>query len=1286
MNADEVSEFNESSRKRPRGNVQVPTQNNNTNPDWNTSTSITDTDMNIIALSSPTEPSINTPRNNICDSSPPNESNDANVKMRESEPPTNRLKEHQVKIKKLKLEAIFHPKFDNEQQNDLQIRNTMISRISSNQGYIEVTLKHSGSLMLWSGQQRFYSKNSTQNVVTAVGEILLRQHFARAWNTDVPNNDTATVTDTNIDTAQQNFKECSDYIEKHRLTLSFEVVPSILGHHGDLPKRDYMILIAVADRKREKFYSTAELTAFAQQFRLPHNDAWLFHTTDGVRNLFHLYDSMRETGVASTVIRALDKAADGGVVKSMYPHSIFQGEILEGIVIRYVSYDAPGQSDDGTNIGVIHRVKYLGRMKELCVQSEKVLEAVPPQKELDYSQDEDSTTGLLNINIRNLEEEQDLEDKLSQVLDAFHGSNGRHTVRLNARDTGIDLEQVSNDILSSPAADAESKRIAQLIQTVVGLKVHISYKIFEEKTLSQQNNEKKRLICIVHVHHDQTFQKYSKATQNTGAMGLFRGFSLELIPEDAVEEEVCTEGDKSLNNALESFHLKSEHSAEENGLMLKMKFLPYMVRTFICRNGLSIMEQSRDAFEDYALNQFTRWGMSETVLNKWMPFFRGWAMYCQSPTSVNSDRRKLPPLSSKLYLHHYNAFSKLFEDGQFQVAKSNKRSFRGTIVLVGLEQKTLAPLAKMLMGKLSCSKIINNSNILSPTDMVRSIQRNGGGIVCTSEIKDGMKAIRNLAKRFESALYIVMVGCSERELESSFAELHTNTNESRKITGMVKGWMKCKCNSLLCLPKTALLQTPTTMLEGDNVNGLINTLQESSDSFQTDERPGVVVFFPAIPGSGKSSLCQGLTPGMLGMTGKRKLLVEEGDKVRGKYYLTVTQKALDNPASVVIADKNVPPASWPLISDLCSQSQSVAVAIFPEGMENTHIGEGPMRFVYPFSLEYLAVCISRVLDRAPNSHNGKLDSATDLASMIVVKFFCFYRHKTYEALEKELHCLGKGCNNIIRIPFFSGKEAHFPDDLCQALNDAIIMQTNDDLKLEKTSDKDASTMEETLRAAIKKHAPFLGNLTANLDVSRKIFQSQLCDIIQSLGEKFTARSVTHAMVSNDDECLVKPIKIVSLDVPSEAVHSALQEVAKDFEDVKEYLANRDQDKCNDEDNIKLCRFITSTHCTFAHCSKTSQKKMHKRFSHLIGSEVEISVTALLYSDKIAALQIAVPSTSAIIPAPQNQFAHITVWCAGQTEAHTSNSLPQSVESSEATMVKFKNPISIKGIFTFWHKK
>ena len=52
-------------------------------------------------------------------------------------------------IRKLQLEAIFYPKFDNETLP--HIRRVMMERCCQHEGYLEVTLKHSGSLLLWSG-------------------------------------------------------------------------------------------------------------------------------------------------------------------------------------------------------------------------------------------------------------------------------------------------------------------------------------------------------------------------------------------------------------------------------------------------------------------------------------------------------------------------------------------------------------------------------------------------------------------------------------------------------------------------------------------------------------------------------------------------------------------------------------------------------------------------------------------------------------------------------------------------------------------------------------------------------------------------------------------------------------------------------------------------------------------------------------------------------------------------------------------------------------------------------
>jgi hypothetical protein len=59
-------------------------------------------------------------------------------------------------IHSLSLEAIFHPKFENESRNDQTIRQQMKERISAEKGFLEVSLKHSGSLLLWSGGQRYY--------------------------------------------------------------------------------------------------------------------------------------------------------------------------------------------------------------------------------------------------------------------------------------------------------------------------------------------------------------------------------------------------------------------------------------------------------------------------------------------------------------------------------------------------------------------------------------------------------------------------------------------------------------------------------------------------------------------------------------------------------------------------------------------------------------------------------------------------------------------------------------------------------------------------------------------------------------------------------------------------------------------------------------------------------------------------------------------------------------------------------------------------------------------------
>ena len=1118
------------------------------------------------------------------------------------------------------------------------------------------------------------------------------------------------------------------------------------------------------------------------------------------------------------IVAAEDCDCGGGSysyrVASMYPHPVFQGEILEGLVIRYVSYPNIGEGDgggasvgDGDGIaGSEHRnrnhmakererERALEEMNRLCAASKEILTLVPPAKILHVPVHANNINGsgsgsggedLLRVDLRKLAELQDFEKQVQIVLDKFHGTHKRRVCRLgNAKDGNgsashnvngdgnensmkqINLVQIATDILSSndnghhAAADFETRQIAQLIHTLDALKLQVSYKVMVENTMSMSQDGngdgsgsgggRERTLCIVHVHHDSSFQKYHQVThtQNSHSssrdmpMMLFRGFSIELLSEEDVNVQGDNKNDNpegSGNMRLRNGDISTPHHTDtstgtggipnsnssiikEEKLMLKMKFLPYMVRTFICRNGLSILHKSGiPAFENYAIGQLTKWQISEMGMTKWMPFFRGWALYCQSycqsqsqssvPQNNNSaegQKKILPPLTSGAYLHHYNEFSGLFATGQFQPLANDCTTFRGLVVIVGPAKGMLGDLANAMSNELHCSKVVNDIASVSENDMLLSMQRHCGGMVCVAEIEDGVKNIRNLAKTFENALYIVMVGClEEEELEATCVELEMNhPNRIRKIKGMAKSWRKTKCNLLLDLPKNANANAVRSDSDPNaNVNetldflradaaatDVLRRLEESSQSYHTDERPGLIVFFPAIPGSGKSSVCRDITADALGIpmgNDTRRLLLREGDQVKKKFYNVVEKDVLDAPACVAVLDKNVPPVSWPAISNLCTKSRSIAAAVLPmRGMQDTFVGDNVTSHVYPFSLHYLATCMSRVLNREANSHPGKLDSAFKHACMVVVKFYCLYRNITTAKMKERMSTMGASTNLEIDVPFFKGETTpELPEDLKLVLQDAINLQTREDLKTGEVDDGIMDHVENRLRLCVRKHQCYLDNLTTPLSESREVFRSQLSKAIDSLSDKLKEKSADRVRGDNEGNTSER-IKVVSLDFDCEAVRSALDELKKDSSEVETYFAEREEHTNNDENDKELNRFITSLHCTFVHASRASQGEMYKSFNHLLGVPVETNATAILFSDTVAAIEVEIPKFASnnppsLIPLPDNEFAHITLWCAKKTAAFNSNMLPGEVKSNSAKRVVFKEPVALKGVFSFWY--
>lgn len=493
-------------------------------------------------------------------------------------------------LRKLRLEAVFYPKFENEKLHT--IRDQMTLQTTAGQAYLEVSIKHSGSLLLWSGGQRYYSKNSAANKFTAVGEILLRQHFVRAhWTKEI---DAALA----LVLSERFYQDCSDYVEHHRLTLSFEVVTAVLGDHGARPHRDFLILTAVADRSRATatdgslFYSTVELMEFAHRFRLPHNDCWVYASKSAITALFDVYDSCRETGTTSTVVTALTEAASSGAcyVRSMYPHADFQGEILEGIVIRSVPC---------TNLTAA-----MERVARLSNTSLEIVAVVPPSLADCHELLHDAVSEVkasaispvLALNVRQLHNDSrvpyskkgadefearllalTLYDAAAETASALKLRNIERIAAVSSQ-LPVWVDELLN--CSSAQLDEETRQIAILVQSLSKLSKNVKYSIFSESTNESDeepggSNSRKRILCIVHVLHDETFQKFRLA-QKKCDMPLFRGFSVEILGGPDNEADVF----KVHGPAVSNEHCTNVDSAEEAGetLMLKMKLLPYMVQ------------------------------------------------------------------------------------------------------------------------------------------------------------------------------------------------------------------------------------------------------------------------------------------------------------------------------------------------------------------------------------------------------------------------------------------------------------------------------------------------------------------------------------------------------------------------------------------------------------------------------------------------------------------------------------------------------------------------------------
>eukprot|EP00531_Pseudo-nitzschia_arenysensis_P016765 CAMPEP_0116151778 /NCGR_PEP_ID=MMETSP0329-20121206/20285_1 /TAXON_ID=697910 /ORGANISM="Pseudo-nitzschia arenysensis, Strain B593" /LENGTH=1492 /DNA_ID=CAMNT_0003648427 /DNA_START=178 /DNA_END=4656 /DNA_ORIENTATION=+ len=1391
-------------------------------------------------------------------------------------------------VRGLRLEAIFHPKFDNERKkkgSSGDVRSTMLQKLGigevsteAGKGHLEVSLKHSGSLVLWSGSTRYYSKNSACNEFTRMTEILLRQRFETVRQAMAS---AGLVNDSkNNPHSYRSYEDCSSFVSRNRYTVAFEVVTAeMLGDHGQAPNLDYVVVTAVADREHERFLSTTQVLEFCHRFRLPHNDVWTFFPppttnkteTSSAELLFQIYDnSLRESGYTENTVEELTKIADV-YIPSPIPHSVFQGSICEGFIVRYVDDDSSDPAEMREQLeGLAKAAQTI--LKEVPPPSSPSLEStisepfhsdsvldtdmralyqsISHQAENENVQSQEpqktsSTTALrrraelfseslkmvlqdgtdsendMIVDTKVLNENEPLMKRprrrqQRQDLKRIEKEQKNNDGKVKASDvenesktslTNYHLPALTKDLVESK--DNETKRIATLLQALDELKGGGVKYIWMEKQ-DCHNPQRKRLYCVIHVCNDSTFFKF-QSLQSPSDMNLFRGFCVEVLlssPDKEEDHVDWNDEDERFSSVVEEDQLWKPQSAQRDGvsgapLMLKMKLLPYMVRTFICRNLLNtIYQKGPEEFERIALNLLEKWKMSSAAQERWMPFFGGWAMYvlqCKAEQEVNEvqirskagDLRenkysllKLGPLTNFSYLRHLEHFTKLYESGQFRSVSSSEAStspeFQTFVCFVSQSTEVSSALASYFAK--THYFVDSNMKVCSLGEAAKN--HRSKSCIVYANVGDLTKGIKKFIcdKKVAKRSILILFGSNKDEIiaqtsstadeppeessQKSWIDI-PSVGEGKRLVSQWKSWKKFPCAKRFELsrsfvqlePKMDNSNTATITSMNDTqdiveaIQGVGTALMEQDKKTQSDpSRGGILVFFPGIPGCGKSTLLessQSKIEEKMGSLKKdagdlydRNVHVKEGDKV-GKNFWNIIEDLLSDDNSsdgkspaLVIADKNAPPASWQKLGQISNESNAIMLPVLPDttGLETTTI-EGSIlpdgtvlphaSHFYPFSLKFLAVSLSRVLNRPAGKHVGKLDSGFPMACMVVVQFFSFYRYigadtfqeKMSEKFDKD------GAFSIkflqpIQLPFLTAaaQDQALPDDLKDLLVEALQLRHGHDKNKKFKVKKDDSQMidlENRLRSSIEKHKEAILAMAVNLEDSMQAFAVQMTDRIQSLSikaEKIVAPPTNNDSIHDDDAS--KNVKLVSLDIDRFEIQELLNKhkesgALKDFydfipsfsskaknnnNDSDTTMANANEIAEDDEDDNPDPNFVKSTHVTMAFAGeKNPPETLLANFRHLQGRPVSISVTGFLWSTTNAAFAIKIASCTAdkesfFVPPCENSFAHITVWVAPDVKKSLSNQLPNLVESGKASRVDFDQEDALVGTLCFWNHK
>ncbi|KAG2429799.1 hypothetical protein HXX76_010583 [Chlamydomonas incerta] len=1193
-----------------------------------------------------------------------------------------------------RVQQAFLPKFENEGQ-DAAVADAVVAAATAGEDGAGagarptvVTIKHSGSLVTLSWDGGWAAKNSVANEFTAGGAALLRAHYDRRH----PGNPAA---------AAAELQRLFDVMRERRLSLSFEMVTSSHGHHGQLPAAEYLVATAAHGldpaTAAPAFLGWLPFLELCAEVGLPANDTWLLaghHMAAAARQALDVL-ALRG-GPTAAALATLGQLVEEGAqtepgclhLPGAYPHDQWQGSRLEGFV---VAAGQPLGEEELRRLRAVRDAMAAARL-QLPAQQAAVkarLQAAAggwvPQSAVPYSAAPADVKSRLEELLGN--------QAIPSLVDAPHPylelpGGGRLYGRRALGRLGTPRLQA----LLEAEADAASGKRAETLREVAAA-----------VAMAEDPTPDPLLV--------RAMRALAGGPEAAATLRYKKKMLMWTWPQQPHPAAAATAAPADADGA--------------GGVV------GYSLMTFVLRNGLPALRQGAATYGAYVDNLTRRsWGLPAGLAGQVQHFARCWAAWVGARGGADA-------VDSNRYLEVAEPFAAEFlrRRGAMAVSGRAEDAFQGVVICVDTPEpltaalrRVLAPTAELQAGRLDGNTF---SKALVP----------GGALLWLPPGSEPPKQLRNFLASGAAPFTWVVAAAAPR---SGGAGDGSSSPDAKRQKGMAEAKLRTVTAALGADGAASRLRQVVVPAAEDDVDGaatarlaaeLAAWLGRGSPLPSAD--PAVAAFFVTIPGAGKSVLTKWMEQPA------ERAAIEGGGKVSVKVLNSDTMKRTVkgfNPnrywqevaaatdaclggghVAVAVADKNLVPSPPGNIARALEPLRGlpgvatlalvpvVAGASTASAPAPAHAGADLYGGLpdLPFPLELVALCMMRTLQR--KNHEGGLDGASAPAAATVVAMFAgFYRHKTLSELTAALRESGL-FTHVAELPIMSGDGAaeagggggRVPVEVLQHVA-AGLREVNERAKPQLPAEWEARARELLLRPDT---VAALQGLQRGLPEVRVDMERVLLAAISAAREAAAGGAggggaggggagalMTEPSLSADIADLVVQPAAAGAGTAAAATAAAAAAPGLEEERVAYFsVAGIDEEALRAAARAVLPEPLHSRlrrgalHVTLWHRNDAgtgSRPELRRALMEQLGSPVELEVAALDVSPEVIAAQVTLLSADEAVTA--KPYHHITLLVEKGHTAAEANQLPARLAAGEAGVERRPlpgGPLALTGVIT-----